>query len=673
MPLEALELATMDDEPSAADDEQIEEYLTRSSSPDTTSSEERNGVGAGITGGPLVKRPWTPEEDAALVAAVHKYGACRWSMIATQLSTGRVGKQCRERWNNHLCPEVKKTEWSEEEDRAILQGVAVLGTRWCEIIKSPPLSGRTDNAIKNRFYSLQRRMKARQAGSYRSNRHASAASDDEVTIPGQTDRIMAIATELAFSTDESERDRLIELLTATLHEDTALSTLDDDNSSDIGTIESPHELAQLEGLSSALGFSGPTEGERSKSMRLQPHKLLSPFAIPEHASAVADLLQLPPSPRELSMRDLGASKPARPASPIVEGDVGQLVVDTSSTASTISPDGAGSTAALAIDAWQLPSDLGADAIADQLPALVEEGALLSPSSELSSSPAEKRKPRDLRPIEANAPDDARVEQTDVPADCLPNCHSKPKLSIALEETNQDTGVSSNGNHDTAAQTVATALCSPSTRVDARTTRSSDVGHVSATCLGGRHAYKAFLAPLKLPVEPNADMDSPKRLRTATGRTAGTPTSFSLAAPASSGSASRKRGAPLSWKATSECKATGTEEPSTVPTLGATPISPMSELLSFSMFNDLFSETSAALEGGGTKRPSDTVAQCPVQTSPKRSPLKSGHTVPPGEPAYTTSAQTSPSGVAGAIRRSARQHCSDAANRTNYAAVAAGLA
>ena len=49
-------------------------------------------------------------------------------MIATQLSTGRVGKQCRERWNNHLCPEVKKTEWSEEEDRSILQGVAVLGT-----------------------------------------------------------------------------------------------------------------------------------------------------------------------------------------------------------------------------------------------------------------------------------------------------------------------------------------------------------------------------------------------------------------------------------------------------------------------------------------------------------------------------------------------------------------
>ena len=52
----------------------------------------------------LVKRSWTPEEDVALMAAVEKYGACRWSIIATHLSSGRVGKQCRERWNNQLSP-----------------------------------------------------------------------------------------------------------------------------------------------------------------------------------------------------------------------------------------------------------------------------------------------------------------------------------------------------------------------------------------------------------------------------------------------------------------------------------------------------------------------------------------------------------------------------------------
>ena len=43
------------------------------------------------------KHSWTPEEDAKLTAAVEKYGACRWSMIAMHVASGRVGKQCRER------------------------------------------------------------------------------------------------------------------------------------------------------------------------------------------------------------------------------------------------------------------------------------------------------------------------------------------------------------------------------------------------------------------------------------------------------------------------------------------------------------------------------------------------------------------------------------------------
>ena len=79
-------------------------------------------------------------------------------LLNTSSAFVRVGKQCRERWNNHLCPEVKKSEWSEKEDMAIVQGVSELGTRWCEIIKAPALAGRTDNAIKNRYYALQRRV-----------------------------------------------------------------------------------------------------------------------------------------------------------------------------------------------------------------------------------------------------------------------------------------------------------------------------------------------------------------------------------------------------------------------------------------------------------------------------------------------------------------------------------
>merc|ERR1719421_866580 len=172
----------LDDEPCLSDsDERLLANITRASTP----TSEHSGSDSAGRGAALVKRPWTQEEDELLIAAVRKYGACRWSMIATSLASGRVGKQCRERWNNHLCPEVKKTEWSPEEDRALMQGVALLGTRWCEIVKAPALSGRTDNAIKNRFYSLQRRMKARLTGGHRAGRRAQgpAGQDEEPLEP----------------------------------------------------------------------------------------------------------------------------------------------------------------------------------------------------------------------------------------------------------------------------------------------------------------------------------------------------------------------------------------------------------------------------------------------------------------------------------------------------------
>eukprot|EP00359_Climacostomum_virens_P007866 CAMPEP_0204910072 /NCGR_PEP_ID=MMETSP1397-20131031/8658_1 /ASSEMBLY_ACC=CAM_ASM_000891 /TAXON_ID=49980 /ORGANISM="Climacostomum Climacostomum virens, Strain Stock W-24" /LENGTH=221 /DNA_ID=CAMNT_0052080097 /DNA_START=20 /DNA_END=685 /DNA_ORIENTATION=- len=103
----------------------------------------------------LVKGNWTCEEDQMLKNWVETQGPTKWAKCANMI-VGRSGKQCRERWMNSLNPDVKKGDWSPEEDSLIFRLYNNLGPRWSDIAKNVP--GRTENSVKNRFYSTVRRM-----------------------------------------------------------------------------------------------------------------------------------------------------------------------------------------------------------------------------------------------------------------------------------------------------------------------------------------------------------------------------------------------------------------------------------------------------------------------------------------------------------------------------------
>jgi hypothetical protein len=67
----------------------------------------------------------------------------------------RTAKQCRDRWRNYLNPALNYSPWTAEESEVLFFQHKTIGNKWT--LYTDCLPGRSENSIKNHFYSTVRK------------------------------------------------------------------------------------------------------------------------------------------------------------------------------------------------------------------------------------------------------------------------------------------------------------------------------------------------------------------------------------------------------------------------------------------------------------------------------------------------------------------------------------
>lgn len=147
------------------------------------------------------KQLWNSIEDQALLSLVNIKGPKCWSVIAREINSLmhnglhiRQGRQCRERWFNHVDPALNKGQWTPEEDGLLIEKQIELGNKWSEISKV--FKGRNENSVKNRWKKITNKKEYCMLNSAQSY---SGEFDENCSIFGTSD------IEFYFS-DENEAD-----------------------------------------------------------------------------------------------------------------------------------------------------------------------------------------------------------------------------------------------------------------------------------------------------------------------------------------------------------------------------------------------------------------------------------------------------------------------------------
>jgi hypothetical protein len=99
------------------------------------------------------KEKFTKDDDERLMKIISERGSINW-IIISEVMGNKNARQCKERYEYYLSPNINRRPFTREEDLMLIQQYQLHGPKWIPI--SLHFQRRTDSQLKNRFHKLKR-------------------------------------------------------------------------------------------------------------------------------------------------------------------------------------------------------------------------------------------------------------------------------------------------------------------------------------------------------------------------------------------------------------------------------------------------------------------------------------------------------------------------------------